>query len=346
MKKRYLMLLVLPFMGCVQSKLALYQKEIAGSDILASKTEANKYTIVNIQNNANASPYSPPGTDPLKRTIYNLTERGQKEFINALSAKISDPDKFLKALPAIMEPPKEEGVANPEVKLIDVLKKFEIDVDNPKAAMNSGRIARLVIRIALNNADGVQLSGFNNLTTKYQSVDFGTLSLNRVNGFTLNAGLNFGGTGSTTTSVVDTGVKKLSTTGGGTTTSNTSNIGASYNSTNTIAEQIAIKNNVITFKGSLSKAEAVLILNGVPNQDLSDNINLELIVRSVNNISMPFLKFKGLFDKDNKPEITDAPITITKGFFTIPEQLASNITGTVSYTFVYRDVLKGENTVT
>ncbi len=156
-----------------------------------------------------------------------------------------------------------------------------------------------------------------------------------------------GATGGTTTNngVTNTSSNTNNNTEG-TTTSNTSNLGVGYTYGKTIAEQIAIKNCIITMKGSLSKNEVSLLQNGVPNQNLNDNIDLELIIKTVNNITVPYLKFKGLFNEEtNAPQMDDTKIKITKDYYTFPVKLKSDITAKLGYTYVYRDVIKGENTV-
>jgi hypothetical protein len=348
MKKINIILLLfamVPMLAKAQSELAKYQKKIKGYVLIANKPDADKLVTVTVAPNAVASPYTAPAPDPSKRNIYNLTEKGQKAFIEALNAKTTTTKDFLQALPTVLEPGKESGSPNPEVKMTDYLKKLEIDVSNHQSALNTGRIAQLLIWVTLDNTNVIELEGFNNLTTKYQSVDFGTLSLTRVHGFTLNAGINLGGTGSTSTNVADVNGGTTTTNANGGTSTNTSNLGATYNSTRTIAEQIAIKNSVITMKGSLGRGEASLLQNGVPNQDLSDNINLELVVRSVNNETHPYVTFKGLFDSNNQPVTAVAGMSVTKGYFTTPQPIAAPVTARISYTFVYRDVVSGQNTV-
>jgi hypothetical protein len=349
---QYLKILILLFLMHpvfinAQSQLAKFQKKVKHSYALYDTAHANSFITVSVNTKNDAALFSPAAPDPSKRNLYNLTEKGQQALINSLGAKTGSAKELLEALPTVLEPGPDEVRSSPEVKMTDLLKKLEINVNNIRSVANSGRIAQLLLWVTLDNT--------NNLSTRYQSVDFGTLSLNKVHGFTINAGINLGGTGATTlttvngggTSTADGGVitNNSSTNERGTTSSNTSNLGVGYSNTNTIAEQIAIKNTVLTMKGSISKNEASLQLNGVPNQDLSDNINLELVVKPVKTITVPYITLKGLFHPISGTPSAQADITVTKKYYTIPQSLTSDVKASLSYTFVYREIVSGENTV-
>lgn len=336
----------LPAIVSAQSELAKYQKKIKHTYILNTKSDADKLVQISVHANTNAATYSAPTAVTTKRTVFDLTDKGQKAYIEALNSKAKDVKTLIQSVPTILEPPKDNTAASPEVKMTDLLKKLEIDVFNTKSASNNGRIAQLIVWVTLDNTDNIELEGFNNLTTKYSVLDFGSLSLNRTRGFTLNAGVNLGGTGATSKTVANVVGGTTSTDVGGGTTSNTSNLGATYASTNVTAEAMEVKSNVISLKGSLDKKEASILQNGAPNQDLNDNIDMELVIKTVNNYSLPYLQFKGLFDPDsNKPVTDNDKLTISKGYFTLPQKLTADITAKLNYTFVYRDIYAGENTV-
>lgn len=345
MKKLLFILLVCPVAAFSQSTLAKYQKKIRGTYPVTSKIDAAKLVTVKVQNNTLASAYSAPSTAATKRNIYDLSEKGQQALIQALGGKAKDDQALLSEIPTTLEPAQQANT-DPVTEVTEFSKTLEIDVDNLKGPSNSGRIASLVIWITLKDNNDIELAGFNNLTTKYLSTDFGTLWRSHTSGFTLNAGINLGGTGSTTntTQHVNGGNTTGNTQVNG--TSNASNLGASYNNSTTIGEQILIKNNVITMKGSMGKLEASLTQNGVPNQDLSDDINLDILFKTVNNKSEPILNFKGLYDKTTGAAVIDASkITLAQGYLTIPQQLDHAVKASISYTFVYRDIYSGENTV-
>lgn len=377
LKKILIIILMIPCIAFGQSKLAKYQKKILGSENV-SQNSAEKWVSVTLQNNPPASIYSPSVAVVTKRNVFNLSDKGQKAFINSLSSKAKDEKSFVSSVPTSLEPSDASGGSSSslESKKTDFLKKFEIDVTDLSPKQNSGRIAQLIIWLTLDDTKNVEFSGFNNLTTKYQVIDFGTLSESRTSGFTFNAGLNIGGTGSTSTSVANanggttttttgetatgttngittaatggnttgntTGVTTTNT--GGTTNSSASNLGATYTNSKTIAEQIAIKNSIISMKGSVSSNEVSLLQNGAPNQNLDDNIDMQLILKVVNTYSVPYLKFKGLIDKEANTAVKDeSKLAISKGYFTLP-QINTDVKGTISYTYVYREVVKGENT--
>ena len=360
LKKILLLCLLHPVFANAQSELAKYQKKVKHRYALYDTAHANRFVTVSVNTHNDAVLFSPPAPASSKRNLYNLTEKGQQALINSLAAKTANAKELMGALPTVLEPAPDEGRSSPEVKMTDLLKKLEIKVTNEVLVTNSrrktsGRIEQLSLWVRLDSTNEVEFESFNNLSTKYQSVDFGTISINKVNGFTINAGINLGGTGATTVTTVNGGgtstgdggvtTNNSSTNANGTTSSNTSTLGVGYSNTKTIAEQIAIKNMVQTMKGSISRSEASLSLNGVPNQDLADNINLELVVKSVKTISRPYITLKGLFNPLSGTPNAQADITVAKKYYTIPQNLTHDVKATLFYTFVYREIVSGENTV-
>ncbi|URM36170.1 hypothetical protein [Flavobacterium anhuiense] len=339
MRKIFLLLILIPVIGYSQTKFARYQKKILSENLIENKDD-NKFVKITLNNAANAVIYNGTAAEISKRNIFNLTEKGQKAYIEAVSSKTKDLQEFLKGAPAILEPSPSTEISV-DFKQIEFSKKLEILVNNDGAS--HGRISKLVLWITLEDNTLVEFSGFGQLSTKYFTVEYGTVSSNKTTGFTLNAGINIAGTGSTSTTGTSTVDGTASTNVNGGTSSNTSNVGGTYSYSHSTAESLALSNNVMISKGSLNRKEISLMQNGIPNKDLNDNINLELIFKTVNNSSFPILKFKGLF-KDNL-YVTDASkILISKIYITIPNDFSSDVKGNLSYTFVYRDIKCGENT--
>ncbi|MFH7000919.1 serpin family protein [Flavobacterium bizetiae] len=339
MKKIFLLLLLIAVVGTAQTKLARYQKKILSENIVTTNVQ-NKFVEVTLNNVPDASLYNGPLAEVTKRNIFTLSDKGQKAFIEAVNSKSKELPELLKAIPTLLESSTSTEIPV-DFKRIEFSKKVEIVVNNKQIA--HGRIAKLVIWLTLDDNTLVEFSGFGQLSTKFYTIDYGTVSLNRTTGFTLNAGINILGTGAVNTTSVATGNNGTSTDVNGTTSSNTSTLGGSYSNNRTIAEAMALSNTVIISKGSLNRKEISLMQNGVPNKDLDDNINMEIIFKTVNNYTVPVLKFKGLF-KDNVFATDPSKILINKVYMTLPNIFKGDVKGKLSYTYLYRDIGSGENT--
>jgi len=339
MKKIFLLLILIPLIGYNQTKFARYQKKIL-SEILITNNDANKFVEMTLNNAADAAIYNGTAGETNKRNIFSLTEKGQKAYIEAVSSKTKELPEFLKGVPTLLEPALSTEIPV-DFKQIEFSKKLEITVNNKTSS--HGRISKLVLWLTLDDNTLVEFSGFGQLSTKYFTVDYGTVSSTKTTAFTLNAGINIAGTGSTSVTGSSTGDNTSSTSVNGATSSNTSNLGGTYSYSNTTAESLALSNSVMISKGSLNRKEISLMQNGIPNKDLDDNINLELIFKTVNNSSFPILKFKGLF-KDNLFTADASKISISKIYITVPNGFPSDVKGYLNYTFLYRDIKCGENT--
>lgn len=340
MKKIFLLLLLIPVIGMAQTKLARYQKKILSENTITDKLE-NKFVEVKLNNVPDANLYNASAGEATKRNVFTLSDKGQKAFIEAVNSKSKELPELLKGIPTLLESAPSADIPV-DFKRIEFSKKVEIVVNNKQAA--HGRIAKLVMWLTLDDNTLVEFSGFGQLSTKFYTIDYGSVSLDKTTGFTLNAGVNILGTGAVNSTNVTTGNNGTNTDVNGTTSSNTSTLGASYTNSRTIAEAMALSNTVIISKGSLNRKEISLMQNGVPNKDLDDNINLEIIFKTVNNYSVPILKFKGLF-KDNTFTTDPSKILINKVYLTLPNPFAKDVTGKLSFTYLYRDIESGENSI-
>ncbi|MHC0446425.1 hypothetical protein ACWA1F_13525 [Flavobacterium sp. 3-218] len=340
MKKIFIVLIFIPLIVQSQKKFARYQKKILSDTLIKSRDE-NKFVGLTLNNAAKATIYKGTVPEVSKRNIFNLTEKGQKAYIDAVASKTKELSEFLKGVPALLEP--SSTTETPvDFKQIEFSKKLEILVNNNREAY--GRISKLILWLTLDDNTLVEFTGFGQLSTKYCTVDYGTVSSNKTTEFTLNAGINIAGTGATTATNNVNGSNTTDTIVNGATSSNTSNIGGTYSNSRTTTESLALNNNVIISKGSLNQNEISFMQNGVPNKDLSDNINLEIIFKTVNNVTIPILKFKGLF-KDNAYTSDASKILIDKVYLTVPNDFKKDVTGKLSYTFLYREIKCGENTI-
>lgn len=361
MKKMLLLLLisVTPFSAVyAQRDLAKYQKRSKGF-WLVEKSAIPSYIKV-VPSNTKPEPVIVTTTPTAKRGIFNLSPEGQKAFIETLGSNQADNKVLLEDLSKPLENANTE--ASPiEIKKADFTSRFDFKVDN-FTGRRENRIDELEIWVKLENNDDVEFAAFNNFSSKYKTLDFGTLAVSRVTGFTANAGINLAGTGSTSSTTNDGG-KTIKSTGeneqnytsiestngsgntSGSTNSTTSNLGVGYSNSKTVSQQIAIKSDVVTMKGSLTSNEFSVYQKGVPNQDLVDNLNVSIICKAKKTKTESYFVVKGLFDPRTNLAVTDiTKISITPGYIACP-QIENDVYATVSFAFIFRSVIRGGNTI-
>lgn len=345
LRKILFLTFMVPLFCSAQAELGRYQKKIIGNKILADKNDAGKYVVLTVEKNFEVSPYTAEGSAGEKRNLFDLSPEGQQAYIDAIRSKTNDAKSFVDKLPATLAL-KQGGGNSFELKKTEFLKRISLNIQDQNSPTQKGRIANIVVTVVLDNNTDIELTAFNNLSTKYQTTDFGLLSLTKVKTFTLNAGIELNGTGSTTTTQEDVTGGSTATNVLGGSSSNKSNLGASYVIGRTLAEQVALKNTIVSMRGSLGRNEAYILQNGVPNKNLDDRLDFELVFKAKSVYSVEFIKFMGLFDY--KPgDSMDSKAEVLLNYLTVPTTLSTAaIHAKIYYTFVYREIYKGENTVT
>lgn len=325
-----------------QSKLTNYQKKILGDKIIASLNEAEKYVSIDWYVNDPAQAFEATNVIT-KKDMFNLTEKGQKAFIEAVSEKTANND--LTALLSGLSSPLTR-VSRPEIYEVDktkFVKKIELDV-NDKLRLKGGRIAELYFQVKIGDDSIIRFLEFRNIATKHEVVDFGSIGLARNRNFSLNAGVEFGGTGSNTiTNTTDSNTDSNTIN-----TSNTSNLGASYSMGRTITEELALKIRRIAMKGTIGPMTASIYQEGYPSINLNDKVTVELVFEATKKITKTILTFDGLFDSSGKAVTDVNKLKINKCYVTLPQlNIDSNVTAELLYEFVYREVInnKGRNSV-
>ncbi|TRX51272.1 hypothetical protein FNH22_24360 [Fulvivirga sp. M361] len=331
-----------------QSKLTRSFKSIKDVVKLDTRADIDSVVQIGLFSAPKASSYSVVSTS-VKKGIYELSEKGQKAFIEAANSKVADEKKLVETLgKTIVSIPSPKPFHVEKTKFI---KKLEIDVrDMLRGTKRVGRIEELYIKLKLDDTSNITFLGFNNIATKYEVVDFGKIGLTRSQNFTINAGLEVAGTGSTSNTTTSTAAKKTvidgdtvdisdGVTGVGTTgSSNTSNLGASYALGRTITEERDVKRRRIVLKGTINKYEAIIYQEGAPSVNLNDKISIELLFETVNNESEFILNFSGLYNSDGtvRKGADTIQYKISYGYLTTPTQKVDSIS--LEYEFIYREV--------
>ncbi len=334
--------------GYCQSKLTNNFKKIEDVKELKTRADIDSIVRITLHTSSKAKTYKVV-TSPANKGIYDLSEKGQKALIEAVNSKTNSESDLIKSIGkniVITKSSKPFHIENTKF-----IKKVEIDVrDMLKGTKRVGRIDELYIKIALEENPNVEFIGFNNIATKYEVLDFGKIGLTRNQNFTLNAGFEFAGTGTTTSTATGATSKKAVIDGDTVDISNTlsdsdllgnsnkSNIGASYSAGRTISEERNLSKRRLVLKGTISKNEAMIYQEGAPGLNLNDKITVELIFKTINNKSDFILNFSGMFNSDGtiRKGSDTTKYKISYEYLTTPIAKSDSIS--VEYEFTYREV--------
>jgi len=343
-----------------QSKLSKHYKKLVGTYPIERMTEADSLVKVTFNNVGIAKMVIVSSSKPKSYSFHTLDTGVQKEFIKAY-LKEAEVDTFksksINDLLCYSCKTKRPSSKPPLVVRKNLYSKvFEFDVrDVLHGASKKGRIAEIIISLSLDVTADIEFLSFVNLNTKYEVVDFGNIGLTRNRNFALSAGFELAGTGSTivstgsTSSAIDTlndGQRIVSmgdsrSKQNGNTTSNKGNLSTSYSTSRTITEEKKITERRIALKGNISNRSITLIQQGAPNLNLDDKIQVEVLLRSKNVITQKLFRLGRLFE-NNELLRDDDKLSISHYYMYAPPPgfPSTNITGTLSYRFKYREVIK------
>ena len=335
-----------------QARLTLAHKKVKGTEWVLTQAASDAIVKIDWYSTYDAEPFSVTKKQA-KKGLFELTNKGQKAFIESMSTKSADAAKFVEGLKKNLTEIK--TTKKYDVRKTTYLKKIEIDVQDVflrNKGKGKGRLDELVIRITLPNTDIIKFKSLKNITTKYDVIDFGEIGLTRNQSFTANVGFDFAGTGSvvsngnTTTTkqvvidrdtmdVVDSGGNEISNG-----SSNASNIGASYSAGRTVTENRQVKERRIALKGTVGVNEIMIYQQGAPGINLNDKIILEVVFEVTQQESDLEFRISGFRDKKGEPVTDVAKQKLTPYFLTKRSGAIANteIDVNLSYDYVYREV--------
>ncbi len=345
-----------------QSTLSRSFKRIKKSDTLKS-SEAAKYVSVDLFKIGEATPFKET-TKPKEKNWFELSEKGQKEYIKAMNSQIKahNPKALRENLGHNLAPKKPSSSDDSRHKeYTTFLKKIEIDVnDELKGTKEVGRIDQLVIRLSIPADAPVTFKSLQNISTKYGFREFGKLGISNTTSFVVNGGVDLGGTGSTSStqnSSTNQGGDEVNNSSDSSEDSNssgstnTSNLGLSFTKNRTVTEEINIRPRFIAMKVSVSPTEILIYQEGSPENNLNDKILLDIVLETKpdSNSTSLMLDISGLYDKKRKAVINDTLHKVKPYYRTEPKTNSpeNDFSIKIKYNFIYRKVTnrRGKRTI-
>ena len=358
MRQLLVLLVLVSTTGLAQSRLTRhYKKMLEDPIVLKNKIAANQFVTINFVEGGDAKLVIVKKPKPLQRSLFSLDTGVQREYIKAYLEEAKE-DKFnKKSISDILCYSCKTNVVSSSTPLVidrtKFTKAFEFDVSDVfDISSKRGRITELLITLTLDDNSEIEFASFVNLSTKYETVDFGNIGLTRNRNFTLNAGFELAGTGSTaiTTgtsgSVTDTlDGNRIITSGTSDTSvnnsssSNKSNLGATFGSSRTVAEERKISERRIGLKGTITGNSLTLYQQGAPNMNLNDKVQVEVILIAKNVVPQKVFKM-GQLMKKGRPILNNDSLSISYHYINMPKLGTSNdVQGKLSYRFGYRKVV-------
>lgn len=286
-----------------------------------------------------------------KGTVYDLKEEAQAAYITAYVAESKGkPSSSVQDILCHTCP-----IPKTPRKLIEdrtlFQKELSFDIVNELGKTSAGRISTLNIKFKVESRD-LDLWGFKDLVTKYDVFSFGSINSQRTRSFTANAGVEFAGTGSNTTSSTQ-GSSDSSTVGpeenrgtnssegslsddNSTTSSQTSNVGVGFAASNVLTEQISPTERFIALKGAMSNEMFQLYMEGAPLRDLNDKITVTVFFRTKNNFNEHIFHFDGMGSL-GKFQTDISKLSVQRTYCLTPIR-AFNVNSSMSYGFSYREI--------
>lgn len=253
------------------------------------------------------------------KTIFDLSERGQKALIETIGKLEKSPSKIA---PLISAPIK----LNTPKKLITnhtlIKKRIVLSVEDIANLQGADRLQSIRIRLKRPSGNtNYKLVSWDKIVTQYQDIDVGKLSFSQTDSSNLSAEIALTGT-------IQGGLS-----------------GSSSN-TDILAEELQLTKRFPRLTGSITEDEMVIHRQSTALESMDGNVILEVTFKLSEDTEKPVYSFKGLFDK-GKAVMDESKITIDRAFHILPSIDDPDKTLIeMAYDIQYRKVIKGHETYT
>ena len=261
----------------------------------------------------------PVETKPTEtKRIFDLAGAGQSALIEKLPIDSSNPSGIFQLLNTPI------GNRNFIPRVIDRTKfkcRVVFTVKNNSFFPEVDRIKSLNIRLTIPESEknDPEFISWDKIVTEYNDIDLGKLT------FTQNRDIGF------SPSVTLAGTVKGS-------------LGSSANASNSQTEETFLRQRSVKVTGILDKKEANIYQVGIPGVDLQGNTIVEFLI-GVKNASQYYLySFTNLFKANGTPQ--DSKYAIVQSTILNRPAIDDDISATLNYEYILRDVVGGEMTYT
>ncbi len=298
-------------------------------------------------------------TSSIKKGLWDLSNRGQVEYIKVLNGRNKTNTAFNKAIETqfnLNKPKGKTDYTEKSVKMVFSISKerryHDMSADSNLGYSTADRIEYLKFKILIDSILPVRFNNWNKFETEYKTINLGDVSFNRT--FSFSGGVGSSSTKSSSSETSEENVINASSTG----SSYSPNVNATAASSNT--ENIKINNRFISLTGKLKNKVIEIEQEGNREIDLTGNVVVDVSLR-FDPVKERIANFEELFKKETTKGKTkessskstsvlpNDPTKVKLKFSTVKvpnKKELENIELALSYDFVYRHVknLKGRKT--
>lgn len=284
------------------------------------------------------------------KTLFDLTDKGQKELIKQIGKNEQSNDKIIAALTSSLT-----AKTNAAVDIIDytkVEKRVVVSIRN-LSHMPADRISKITVRLKID--PDFKLLSCNKLTTEYQTLDLGKLNYSNSNQIELSGNASAGSTltsGNTDYSENSDaykngdnsgGSKKTNTLTGGKSATVGQGAGARFNAARSFSEEVMLRQRMVTLNASISENTLSLYQESINGIDLTGNILADIVFSSAKDLRVErAYGFTDLFTGTTP----NAPAALkVKETLLIFYNYLDDIKAELTFTADYRHVEKRDNTI-
>jgi len=241
------------------------------------------------------------------KNIFDLSERGQKELIKAMSKNSSENEGLTNKIASSIK-----KVAPPK-KVIDKTtfdRTIVFSVENKRKILGVNRIQRVEINISPTTTGQFEFVSWDKIASEYSSIDLGKITSSDTSTFSISPELTLSGTLQ-------------------------GKVAAGFSKSSTLSQEKNLNQRSVNLSGSLSSNKVKVIREGGEFLDLEGNTILNLKIKLETGAEHDFTIFKNLNTAKKIPEVN---------FTTVKYPIISKdgIQANLNYEYVYREVLSSD----
>lgn len=247
----------------------------------------------------------------------NLSDNGQKSLIEGLNRNIKESKEIFELLGNKINPqPSNESVIDKS----KIKKRIVLAVYNIPYNETGNRLSKLSVdlNIPYKDTTAIKFISWDKTATEYKEIDAGKVTFTSKNGVNISPEIALAGT-------IE------------------GKLPAAFTNEKTLGEEANLKARIIPLTGSINSRSAKIMQEAAPLQPIGGNIIFEVTLSILNKIETEFYKFENLYtgatpNNSNKVKV--------KKILLIHPNLKKPIKIEMNYSFSYRKITSGANTIT
>lgn len=277
---------------------------------------------------------SPPKSTKKRKTLFDLSEKGQKALIEAYNKPAVSNDDLRKALIESLDKTSSKKTNSLIVENFKFYIKLDFYIEDKWFEKNpSNRISSLKLTFTLPNDSPFKIDGFKGFQTQYETIALGDVSNTSTRNFSLTAGTGISSS-NTSNSFNEEGLQTNTSVNG-----LTPSVSATAGVSNSRTENLTLSRRIISQTGTTSDNKMIVYLEGAPDRNLNGIVSVELELEAKELVRDRLDIFNYSINKKTK----SAVLTPKFLFYT---NIDAVLKGDYNYEWVYRKIRrKGKSNI-